>query len=325
MPNQLGKLLKNAQGNSDNIIAVFIDVRGFSVWSKNRDSAAVANFVKHIYLEIIEKYFLGATFYKPTGDGLLVVISCTSNVKEAVKNTIETCQKIVDEFKNFCEDDPLITESVPDKVGIGVARGFACKLQSGEELVDYSGNILNLAARLMDMARPSGVVLDSSVIARMKSEELPELFRKNFSEDKGFLRGVSEIQPVTVHYNKRYTTVPDSFHIPIGSEWASSRETLTLAPLMEIFQANPSNVYSITLGGEPTDSSQIRISVERIETRAGRKFRVRQKFSEFYYEPTDSNYEVKLRLETLLPMLKDKLNLQDSFTIIARYPTKTSS
>lgn len=41
-------LLEGAIGVSDQIVAIFIDVRGFSVFSRTNDSADVATFVRHV-------------------------------------------------------------------------------------------------------------------------------------------------------------------------------------------------------------------------------------------------------------------------------------
>jgi len=324
LSNQLKELLENAQGYSDNIIAVFIDVRGFSSFSKTHDSAAVAIFVKHIYLEIIDKYFPAATFYKPTGDGLLVVIACTSNVKEVVVKTIETCQKIVDEFKNFCEDEQLlVTSSVPDKVGIGVARGTAHKIQSGNEIVDYSGATLNLAARLMDVARPTGVVLDSSVITKIK--DLPNPFLKSFTKDMGFLRGVAETEPVTVYYDKQRTTIPESFHIPIGSVWKSSTCETNLKELIGLSDTSTPNTLSIRLDREPTDTSQIRVRARWKRVRGGGRFTTSSEIHSFHYDLIDEGHIIDIDTKLLIALLKEaNLGPKETITVVVRYPARAS-
>ena len=47
--------LEDATGDSDQIIAIFIDVRGFSALSRNTDSANVATFVRHVYRKTINE------------------------------------------------------------------------------------------------------------------------------------------------------------------------------------------------------------------------------------------------------------------------------
>ena len=61
--------LKNAIGVAKFVIAINIDVRGFSSFSKQVESPESALFIKKIFLKIINKYFNTASFFKSTGDG----------------------------------------------------------------------------------------------------------------------------------------------------------------------------------------------------------------------------------------------------------------
>ena len=58
---------------------------------------------------------------------------------------------------------------------IGISRGTVCRLVSKGKTLDYSGRVVNLASRLMDDARPSGVVFDASVGIDLLSEEQAKL------------------------------------------------------------------------------------------------------------------------------------------------------
>ncbi|MFI5449813.1 MAG: adenylate/guanylate cyclase domain-containing protein [Candidatus Bathyarchaeia archaeon] len=263
MPNRLRELLENAVGVSDNIVAIFIDIRSFSAFSKTHDSAEVATFVRHAYVKIIDEYFPNATFYKPTGDGLLIVLTYHPiDVIEVVVSAITTCQRLVEEFKGFCVGEPMVPfKGLPDRVGIGIARGAACRLESEGQIVDYSGNILNLAARLMDIARPTGVVLDSSVIANIDSNKLPDFYEESFVQATGYLRGVAETEPVTVCYNKKDTILSESFKLPLNSSMFTETTELTLNQLRRLSK-NGINYARTNLKSTPIYPRQIEASVK---------------------------------------------------------------
>ena len=50
----------------------------------------------------------------------------------------------------------MITFELPPDIGIGVARGSATRISTQDGILDYSGRPLNLAARLVNFARPRG-------------------------------------------------------------------------------------------------------------------------------------------------------------------------
>ncbi|MDF2769432.1 MAG: putative adenylate/guanylate cyclase [Nitrososphaeraceae archaeon] len=77
------KLLDNVQGRSEFVIAVIIDVRGFSSFAMKVESVQTTAFLKRIYIEMIDRYFGNASFVKPTGDGLLLAFPHDeTNLKE---------------------------------------------------------------------------------------------------------------------------------------------------------------------------------------------------------------------------------------------------
>jgi class 3 adenylate cyclase len=162
MHREFKELLKDATGMSEYVIAVNLDIRGFSSFSKKVESPDVAVFIKKVYLKLLDGYFPNASFFKPTGDGLLLTIPYNeSNLQANVRQTIDSSLEITKTFCTFCENDPMITFETPKKIGIGLSRGTACCLISQDKIMDYSGRVLNLASRLMDVARPSGIVFDA--------------------------------------------------------------------------------------------------------------------------------------------------------------------
>jgi class 3 adenylate cyclase len=66
MHRDLKELLRTAEGESHRVVVVFLDVRGFSTFAKVAESSDSAEFLKSIYLKILEEYFEDASFFKPT-------------------------------------------------------------------------------------------------------------------------------------------------------------------------------------------------------------------------------------------------------------------
>ena len=67
--------LNDATGVSQHVIVGIIDIRGFSKFSQQCDAVDVAAFIRKVYMKIIDSYFSFASFYKSTGDGLLLTIT----------------------------------------------------------------------------------------------------------------------------------------------------------------------------------------------------------------------------------------------------------
>jgi class 3 adenylate cyclase len=226
MHKEFRKLLDNATGIPQYVMAILIDIRGFTPFCQVTDSLYVATYLKKVYAKIIDNYFQNASFYKPTGDGLLIILPYTEEtLKETANKAIGTCLKLLQDFGDLCKNEIMITFDTPKKIGIGITRGLSCCLISEGKILDYSGKTLNLASRLMDMARPSGIVLDSSFSSALLSEEINKLLL----EDEVYVRGISEQKPVKVYYTKDYTLVPKSYKQPFEEQrWETKVEKRSL-------------------------------------------------------------------------------------------------
>ncbi|MFC1869434.1 hypothetical protein ACFL0H_15060 [Thermodesulfobacteriota bacterium] len=88
----------------------------------------------------------------------------------------------------FLNNNRLWNFKTPENIGFGIARGTVCCLYSQDEIIVYSGHLLNLASRLMDLARPGGIVIDGHFLRDI----IPEGFRDSFSEKDVYLRGIAE-------------------------------------------------------------------------------------------------------------------------------------
>ena len=77
MHRRFRKLLEDATGESEFVIAVNLDIREFTQFSQKVESPDVTMFIKRVYMKLIDEYFVDACFFKPAGDGLLILIPYT--------------------------------------------------------------------------------------------------------------------------------------------------------------------------------------------------------------------------------------------------------
>lgn len=248
------KALDTATGVSQFVIAVIVDIRGFSAFSQTRESPDTAMFIKRVYMKLIDSYFNFASFYKSTGDGLLLTIPFNeSNLKEMAQKTVENCIACHTEFGDICSGDPIINFEVPEKIGIGIARGTACCLVSGENTIDYSGRLLNLTSRLTDLARPSGIVIDGNFGITLLDENI----RDNFQEQYVYLDGIAEDEPIQVYFTKKFTSIPKHNTQPIAEKrWRYVEDTKSLRDLLKLHR------FRHHLESEPASVEDIKITVE---------------------------------------------------------------
>ena len=254
--------LDDATGESKFVIVVFVDIRGFSAFSQRCESPDTAMFIKRVYMKMIDTYFSFASFYKSTGEGLLLTIPFTEKtLEEMSQKTVESCIACHSEFGDICKGDPMIYFSVPDKVGIGVARGTACCLASGDTTIDYSGRLLNLASRLTGLARPSGIVIDGNFGINILSEEL----KGNFGEERVYLDGIAEEEPIEVYFTKEFTTIPKRNRQPIAEKrW---RHVIDVKLFRDILNLRR---FRYNLVSEPLSSDDIKVTVQHEKVIGGK-------------------------------------------------------
>jgi len=298
------KALDDATGEERSIIAVIIDIRDFSPFSKNHDSYDIAIFLKRVYMNIIDLYFNFASFYKSTGDGLLLTIPLSpSNLGEMVQKTIVNCIACHREFGNICSGDRMIHFTVPDKIGIGVARGSACCLVSGSKkrkIIDYSGRLLNLTSRLTALAKPSGIVIDQG----LGIDLLDGKTRKKFKEQDVYLDGIAEETPITVYFTKKFTKISERNKRPIAEErWRHKRD---VKPLRDIIKSRRFGYY---LESKPTSADDIEVRITYPKMRSGKHVKGYAsvfRFEDFQYKLVTGNPVVILDFQKLRERLEKK-------------------
>lgn len=227
-------------------------------------------------MKILNNYFKDAEFYKPTGDGLLVILAYDEeSLKEKVNVTLDICLSLVDDFVGLCEDEPMVNYPTPNNIGIGIARGSACCISSKEKKLDYSGRVLNLASRLMEVARPSGVVFDDSFGIELLEEEM----KSQFSEDEIYLRGIAETDEIKIYYSNTHVIVSDSFKRAINEpSWMTVERICTYSEYK-----TPKTNTTIMLEGRALTEDSIRVRISHNAIKNGKPSEL---FTHFYDSKT---------------------------------------
>lgn len=224
MKHKFATALVDAQGRSEFVIVVVADIRGFSRFSTINESPNIAMYIKRFYLQLINRYFKSANFVKPTGDGLLMTFRYSEgDLIKVAETVINACMTCLVKFPTICKDDPMINFDTPQAIGFGIARGTACCLYSGKNILDYSGHLLNLALRFNDLARPSGIVIDGGFLQNV----IPENARPLFKERSVYLRSIAEEDPINVFYLNNYVQISENALSPlVGDSWQTVEHPL---------------------------------------------------------------------------------------------------
>lgn len=135
------------------------------------------------------------SMYKHLGDGMMLVWELTGDratddeVSGRILQTIKIVQRRFDKFIQAqvrSAVTPYRTAVGNLKLGFGLARGRAWRLDFGSRGPrDYAGNIVNLAARLQDLARPEGIVAEAGFcdpLFRKLSQRLNEVEVKGMDD-----------------------------------------------------------------------------------------------------------------------------------------------
>jgi len=255
MHREFRKRLGNAKGVSEFPIVANVDIRGFSTWSLQVDSAQTGLFIKRVYAKLLDRYLAEARYFKPTGDGLLVILPVDEDrPKAGVRKAVTQALKIVADFPGLTKGDSAVNFPVPQEIGIGLARGPASRLVSGNKTLDYSGRTLNLASRLMDLARPQGVVLDGA----FGTELLTPSVRRLFTDEHVYLKGIAPRKGLPIFYTSEYTNIPASAKQPLDEvKWGEGTWETKLRELKAIKIAN----FEMPLDAIPVDPSTIKVRV----------------------------------------------------------------
>jgi len=320
MYSEFRALLEKASGKQEHVVAANIDIRGFSAFCTAVESVDVALFLSNVYKKLIDRYFPDAPFIKPTGDGLLIVVPIApytdENFKKTAADTIETCLKALEAFGSVCEEDLTVyfKDRIPRRLGVGLSMGSVCRLVSNDKTIDYSGRALNLASRLMDMARPSGIVLDASL-----GTTIPDDLKELFSKDSVYVHGIAERERIEIYYTKNYTRIPLTYSKRLDTyKW----KTVSYPP-MKLEAIRTSETRLFTLPSKTIDPYEIALNVYIPKSIAKKLKASSYRFGSAYYKYEFTGGKPALRLNTaLLTKFLERLTLKDNdkVTIEIRYP-----
>jgi class 3 adenylate cyclase len=266
MHRQFHQALSTARGDAQLVIAAFVDIRGFSVFNETVESVQSALYIRKVYQRMLDDYFSFASFFKPTGDGLMIIVNFEEDTLERVSNdVVDRSVTLVNDFGRLTQADRVINFRVPDRLGIGVARGAACRLYTGDQTLDYSGRTLNLAARLMDLARPQGIVIDDSFGIDLLTDDL----RKSFATEEVYIRGIAPTKPLSIHYTKDWTSIPSGSKRRLDAP--DLKEVAIDLSLAQLEQRGPA--YMFNLPSEPVnpDEMVLRVAYPAVDSHGLRK------------------------------------------------------
>lgn len=322
MLSELINKFKNANGRSDFVIVVVCDIRGFSSFSKDHEAPDIAMFCKRFFVKLLEEYFVDADFAKSTGDGMLLLFKYSEdNLHELADQVLTNCMKVVRDFPSMMKNDSMINYAVPDAVGFGIVRGTAFCLYSDHEVVDYSGQILNLASRLNEFARPQGIVVDGSFMMSV----IPEQLRGSFYSQMVFIKGISDELPREV-FCSNDVVIPVEAKLPEKrSELRTADHKVTVAFVKKM----PENV-SIKLPEEPLSTRPCTARVQWIHSTANWLHPNAPEYTQWRnlayteVEHTADGYFVHLKSEEILKVAADKeLSSKTELTLIVQYEPAT--
>lgn len=223
--------LEKAEGRSEFLISVACDIRGFSQFSIVHESPDLAMFIKRFYLKLLQVYFKNVSFAKPTGDGLLMIFKYNEKTLPTIAEyVISTCFKVLKDFPTMFDDDPMINFPTPKNLGFGIARGTACCLFSKGLIIDYSGQILNLSARLNDLARPNGIVVDGTFVETV----IPLQFKSLFTKKRAYIRSIAEDFPREIMCSTGISLPPYAQNPLSTNEWVLDKVVIVAKNLISI-------------------------------------------------------------------------------------------
>jgi hypothetical protein len=129
--------------------------------------------------------------------------------------------------------------------------------------LDYTGRVLNLASRLMDIARPYGIVVDDAYGFDLLDVKLGD----NFTRDAVYLKGVSPHIAVPVRYWPDEVVIPESNRHPLDEPQVQYTSTeMTLAELK-----NASGRILLDLPTRPPDPGALEGRASHAKVLPGRR------------------------------------------------------
>jgi hypothetical protein len=275
-------------------------------------------FIKRFYVKLLDDYFREAVFAKPTGDGLLLIFRYDErNLHEVSNYVLSTCFKILDDFPAMFRDDPMINFPTPSHVGFGISRGPSCCLFSGRSILDYSGQLLNLAARLNDLARPEGIVIAGSYLL----DVIPEHLREQFRMEEVFIRGIAEEKAISVFCSKPHVALPAySLHPIKDDNWQLITKNMSVKELNKL-----AGTFTIDIPSAPASVDKTRMEIKWDNPKLKGYWRS-QNYSYYKCHKDSSGHHVTFELSPAKTLItEEKLKGTANLSFLFEYVPKITS
>jgi class 3 adenylate cyclase len=170
-------------------VVAFFDVRGFTPYVKRTEHYLVSRFLEDyfaIYPEGVRqvlkqkdpllkgrarRVLLEPDAFKRLGDGMMLVWEFPGDrfTREerdaAVVAILDIAQRIRELFGALTARDVFGEHARALKLGCGISRGTASRVDYQKSGTDYVGPVVNMAARLQDKARSEGIVASHDMCA----------------------------------------------------------------------------------------------------------------------------------------------------------------
>lgn len=147
---------------------IFVDIRGFTAWANQVDTVFVLEEFLTVFSDILLKNF-ASTQMKRLGDGAMLVQVCpspphTSALEEMFGTLLASIMIVEQRFANLCAQVETRYGHITQlQLGWGVTRGMIQNIFQ----TDFIGANVNEAARLCNLARPCGIVVDRHDFPRL--------------------------------------------------------------------------------------------------------------------------------------------------------------
>jgi class 3 adenylate cyclase len=175
-------------GHRREITAMFADLRGFTAFAESAEPEEVLGVLRE-YHSMVGEIVVGngGTVEHFAGDGLMAFFNDPRKLDEHQRIAVQSAIEIRDRFTELAKG--WSKRGYELGVGIGLAVGFATLGRIGfEGRLDYGavGNVVILASRLSDAAKPGEVLLsqrlNAAVEGSVATEPLPDQSLKGFSK-----------------------------------------------------------------------------------------------------------------------------------------------
>lgn len=181
---------KKGDSEKVDVAIIFVDIRGFTYWSRDEDVFQHSPELVIDFYNDLRDIFSDFEF-KALGDGGFLVKEIPdrlkkTDIKKLINNFLIKIKKVNVQFEKSCKDFHTSRGHPTNlSLGWGLTRGAVNKLK-GED-IEYIGSNINKAARLCNIARPNGIVID-----KYDFDVIPKITGFNFHFQKRKLKSINE-------------------------------------------------------------------------------------------------------------------------------------